>query len=283
MLPKWLKTEKKKRCNVILSAGGIRALAHIGALQALEDEGWTIDNICGISAGAVVATFYAAGFDLVDIKETAVTTRYKTFIKMNFPYFHKCILKFVGFGDWVADFCLQREEHQRRCTLHIGACSVTTGRRKVFTNPWTKEILSTAIEGTCSVPVLFSLTPFGDEMLADGALWSSAPVHYFSDKSSPAYNNLPTFVINVQDSHQIPFTEYNKPMKLLYRIFEVFQMNRLRGLRKRIKGKKVCVIEPNIPSVSAFDFKIEKHMLVELIEAGRRSAEMALQEGKFDG
>lgn len=282
MLPKWL-TSGKKECNVILSAGGIRALAHIGALQALEAEGWEIKNICGISAGAVVASFYASGIPLDRLEETSVSIEYSKFIKSNFPRYHEGLFRFNGFGDWVAESCLEMPEARRRCTLHIGACSITTGRKKVFTDPWEKELLSTAIEGTCSVPVLFKLTPFGEEMLADGALWSSAPVHYFSHKSSPHFNRLPTFVINVQNSHVIDFTDYHRPDKLLYRIFEVFQMNRLRGLRKRIKGKKVCMIEPDIPSVSAYDFKLDPHILKEIINAGRRSAEVHIQEGRFDG
>jgi predicted acylesterase/phospholipase RssA len=283
MLPKWLRTERKKECNVILSAGGVKALAHIGALQALEEEGWKIKNVCGISAGAIVSTFYASGYDLDKLERTALKVPYNNYIKPNFPMFHRGLLRFNGLGDWVADACLKLPEDQRRCSLHIGACSITSGRHRVFTDPWSKELLSTVIEGTCAVPVLFTLVPYGDEMLTDGGLWSFAPVHYFSDKSSPAHNKLPTFVINVQSSRDISFTDYYHPIKLLYRTFEVLQMNRVRGLRKRIRGKKVCVVEPKIPNISSYDFKASPHILQELIEAGRRATELAIKEGKFDG
>lgn len=282
MLAKWL-TSGKKDCNVILSAGGVRALAHIGALQALEAEGWNVKNICGISAGAIVAAFYASGMKLDTLEKTSTAMDYSKFVKHNFPRYHEGLFRFNGLGEWVAKTCLSVPESRRRCTLHIGTCSLTTGRKKVFTDPWDEELLSIAIEGSCSVPVLFKLTPYGEDMLADGALWSSAPVHYFSHKSSPFYNRLPTFVVNVQNSHLTDFQDFHRPDKMLYRIFEVFQMNRLIGLRKRINGKKVCMIEPEISSLSAYDFKVDAHLLKEAITAGRRSAEISIKEGRFDG
>lgn len=51
-----------QKVGVVLSGGGASGLAHIGVLQALEDNGIPIDNITGSSIGALVGGLYAAGY-----------------------------------------------------------------------------------------------------------------------------------------------------------------------------------------------------------------------------
>lgn len=54
--------------GVALAGGGLKGLAHIGALKALEELGVKIDYLSGTSSGSMFATFYAMGFDVDDIK-----------------------------------------------------------------------------------------------------------------------------------------------------------------------------------------------------------------------
>jgi NTE family protein len=54
------------RLGVVLSAGGLRGAAHVGVLRELVRQGVPIHCIVGVSAGAIVAAYYAAvglGFD----------------------------------------------------------------------------------------------------------------------------------------------------------------------------------------------------------------------------
>jgi NTE family protein len=56
------------RVGVVLSAGGLRGAAHVGVLRRLVLHGIPIDSIVGVSAGAVVAAYYAAvGLDLDEL------------------------------------------------------------------------------------------------------------------------------------------------------------------------------------------------------------------------
>ncbi len=47
--------------SLVLGSGGARGLAHIGAIEALEEAGYRIDSIAGCSMGALVGGMYAAG------------------------------------------------------------------------------------------------------------------------------------------------------------------------------------------------------------------------------
>ena len=46
--------------SVALGGGGSRGLAHIGALQVLEEEGIEIRSVSGISAGAIAGALLGA-------------------------------------------------------------------------------------------------------------------------------------------------------------------------------------------------------------------------------
>lgn len=50
------------KLGVALSGGGIRGIAHAGALKAMEDNGIKIDVIGGTSSGSLVASLYAMGY-----------------------------------------------------------------------------------------------------------------------------------------------------------------------------------------------------------------------------
>ncbi|MDZ7635623.1 MAG: patatin-like phospholipase family protein [Bacteroidales bacterium] len=51
----------KKNVTLVLSGGGARGFAHIGAIEEIESRGYIIDSIAGTSMGALVGGVYAAG------------------------------------------------------------------------------------------------------------------------------------------------------------------------------------------------------------------------------
>lgn len=55
--------------GVALAGGGLKGLAHIGALKALEELGIKIDFLSGTSSGSIFATFYAMGYSVEEIKK----------------------------------------------------------------------------------------------------------------------------------------------------------------------------------------------------------------------
>ena len=56
-------TKGRPKVGVVLSGGGAKGFAHIGALKVLEEVGIPIDYIAGTSMGAIVGGLYAIGYD----------------------------------------------------------------------------------------------------------------------------------------------------------------------------------------------------------------------------
>lgn len=67
-LPEVPRLNPRPRIALVLGSGGPRGYAHIGVLRVLEDAGIVPDLIVGSSAGALIGTFWAGGFDAAQIE-----------------------------------------------------------------------------------------------------------------------------------------------------------------------------------------------------------------------
>jgi NTE family protein len=61
--------QKDLKVGLVLSGGGARGYAHIGALQVLEEAGVRIDYIGGTSMGSIVGGLYAAGYSAGQLEQ----------------------------------------------------------------------------------------------------------------------------------------------------------------------------------------------------------------------
>ena len=64
----------KPNVALVLSSGSSRGLAHIGAIEALQERGYTITSVAGCSMGAIVAGMFAAG-KLPELKTARLPAR----------------------------------------------------------------------------------------------------------------------------------------------------------------------------------------------------------------
>lgn len=59
----------EQKVGLVLSGGGARGIAHVGLIQALEDNDIPIDYIAGTSMGAIVSGLYAIGYSPAEMME----------------------------------------------------------------------------------------------------------------------------------------------------------------------------------------------------------------------
>jgi len=82
-----------QRVGLVLSGGGAAGMAHIGVMQALEENGIPIDYIAGSSMGALVGGLYAAGLSPWQIDSLFRTEQFRIMaeggVEPQFSYFFK--------------------------------------------------------------------------------------------------------------------------------------------------------------------------------------------------
>lgn len=62
-IPSWARDIARTRTGVVFSSGCAKGLAHIGAIQVLEENNFPIDAVAGCSMGSVIAALWAAGYN----------------------------------------------------------------------------------------------------------------------------------------------------------------------------------------------------------------------------
>ena len=60
----------RTKLGLALGAGGAKGYAHVGALQVLEEAGYTVDYVAGSSIGAMVGAYLSLGMDAAGIERT---------------------------------------------------------------------------------------------------------------------------------------------------------------------------------------------------------------------
>jgi len=73
------------KVGLVLSGGGAKGLAHIGALKIIEEAGIRIDYIGGTSMGAVIGALYAAGYSASQLDSIFMETNFNTLIQDEIP------------------------------------------------------------------------------------------------------------------------------------------------------------------------------------------------------
>ncbi|MBL7471925.1 patatin-like phospholipase family protein [Robertkochia sediminum] len=73
------------KVGLVLSGGGAKGLAHIGALRAIEEAGVRIDFIGGTSMGAIVGALYASGYSAQALDSIFRNTDIQSLIQGEIP------------------------------------------------------------------------------------------------------------------------------------------------------------------------------------------------------
>jgi len=67
------------KCDLVLEGGGVKGIALVGAIEILEEAGYTFNRVAGTSAGAVVGALVAAGMPSSDLVALMRAVDYRRF------------------------------------------------------------------------------------------------------------------------------------------------------------------------------------------------------------
>ena len=186
---------KPVRIALVLSAGGLRGAAHVGVLRQLIRQGVEIDAIVGVSAGAIVAAYYAAvGLSLDELIGDAEMFRGRHLLAYSLGVhfnrrFERTLRPWCGvIPDRLAQLEAATFEHLHHGIQHLGiVCHDVRARRPRYFSAAINRgpSLSDLVRASASIPRLFPPVPVvcnGDEWwLTDGGLSDSVPVAFARD------------------------------------------------------------------------------------------------------
>ena len=163
-----------KKIALVLSSGGARGIAHIGAIDVLEENGYEITSIVGCSMGSLVGGMYASG-NYQQFKEWILSMTKKKMLKLsdadiNTSYVVKGDLLMKEMKSLMPD-CLIEE-----CKIPFAAVATDVRNEKEVL--FKSGSLYNAIRASISIPIFFKPVQNEDMLLMDGALINPFPLNH---------------------------------------------------------------------------------------------------------
>ena len=164
---------KTKDVALVLSSGGARGLAHIGAIEELESHGYHISSIAGCSMGALIGGVYAAG-KLKEFREWMKTIDRKKMIELTDFSFS---INHLAKGTRIIEAIMEFVPDMAIEDLPVPYCAVATdlkaGREVVFN----KGSLFEAIRASISMPSFYKPVQRDGMVLIDGGILNPIPLN----------------------------------------------------------------------------------------------------------
>ncbi len=235
-----------KKLGFALGAGGSRGVAHIGFLQAMEENGIKPDFISGSSMGAVVGSCYASGMtpeemkkEIFDIKKSDILDLAVTPLK-NQALLKSKKMRFVlekyltdkKFNDLKIPFCCVAVD------LYTGNCVTLDGERSVLDG----------VVASSSIPGIFKPVQTDDGyLLVDGGVRNRLPIKEVKKMGAEV-----VVAVDVLGNLR---SEKNKKYSLMGVIFRTVDIYDDNGASYKLKKCKPDVfICPDMGDISQYKF-----------------------------
>lgn len=191
------------KVGICFAGGGIKGVAHIGVLKALEEENINFDYVAGTSSGSIIAALYSVGYKSEEIYE--IFKKYnkkinyfeiKNILKLIYGILikRKIIITGLNSGEKIEKL-INKELNKKNINninqinkkLLIPSVSLIDGKIFIFSSIKNRKIYSDkiiynndinigkAVRASCSYPGVFEPMPFENNYLIDGGIRENVP------------------------------------------------------------------------------------------------------------
>ena len=187
------------KINLALSGGGIKGVAHLGALKALEENNIEVAAIAGSSVGSIIASLYGAGYSCSALKEIIYEQNFTQFKDGFILNLYRLIFRYGVYRgqsilDWLEDK-LQAKGIITFSDLKVDArivvSDISSCCAKVFSKQNTPDYsVAKAVRMSLSIPVLYQPCFYEHRFCVDGGLINNLPLTVFKNSSRPTLGLL---------------------------------------------------------------------------------------------
>ena len=163
-----------KNVALVLGSGGARGLAHIGAIEALEERGYKITSIAGCSMGSIIAGMYAAG-QLKEAKEWFLSVDKQLILRM--MDINLMSVNSLVKGERIIEELEKVVPDRPLEELNIPCTIVATDMIHSDEVVFRTGSLFEAVRASISIPLFFKPVQIGKRLLIDGGILNPLPLH----------------------------------------------------------------------------------------------------------
>ncbi|WP_163581097.1 patatin-like phospholipase family protein [Gracilibacillus saliphilus] len=279
----------------VFSGGGVKAFAFLGAIQAFDEKNIQFERVAGTSAGALFATFIAAGFTAKEMKEIFLHLPLENFLDQSkwssrFPFLKWLTLyNTMGlyrgnyFEDWLNVKLMEKGltsfSDLPSDKLKIVAADLTLNRVVVFPDDLKKNYhidagyfpIAKAVRSSISIPYFFRpskiINPLTRQksIVVDGMISSNFPLWLFERDNGK--RDRPILGLQLTDPAQYYYNnKINNAVDMLKAV--IGTMRKAYDTRYISENVAKDILFFPIDDVSATEFNISLEKKQELMELG---------------
>jgi NTE family protein len=207
----------KKNVSLVLSSGGSRGLAHIGAIKALEERGFMITSVAGSSIGSVIGGLYAMNQLNTYVDWVSTLNMKSVWGLLDFTFNKNGIIK----GDRVFDKMKAIIPDENIENMKIPFAAVATDllneRDVVFKTGSFYE----AVRASISIPAMLTPVKYEDTWLVDGGVLNPMPMDHVKRLKGDL---LVVVSLHGQSSGQVIKTREEEERSYFTRMFKALSM-----------------------------------------------------------
>jgi NTE family protein len=230
------KSGLKMKTGLVLSGGGARGVAHLGAIQALLDHGIKPDIISGVSSGSIVGSLYGAGMMPEEILEILTKTKLFRYIRPAWSKFG-----FLNIQKLIAIYKLYlpvKTFEDLKYPVIISAADIIQGKTVYFSQG---DLVKAVLASTC-IPLLFAPVEMDGMLMVDGGIINNLPV----EPLIPDCN----LIIGV---HCNPANHTYKPKGMKSMIERTFHLAVSNNVKERIKYCDIFIEPAELVNTGLFE------------------------------
>lgn len=172
---------RRERLVCVLSGGGAKAAAQVGAVRALEERGMVPNHYVGTSMGAVVAACFASGLSYPDVLKrlTSVTRRDVAALSPTalFGFFAESLFRDGPLRETIAKLVPVTRFEELETPLTVTAVDQANGQLALFGAGGRSRVpLHDALYASCALPLYYPAGTVGDRYYLDGGLRAVLPL-----------------------------------------------------------------------------------------------------------
>lgn len=250
----------RKDIGLCLSGGGLRAIAHIGVLKALEELKIRPAAISGTSAGAIIGSLFAYGYGADELME--IVAKETFFSRKSFRLQTSGIFKTSLLTDIYSKYLPENDFNILKIPMTIAATDISLGTEVFFS----EGELYGPLLATASIPFIFPPTLIDDRVYCDGGLLNNLPIEplLIQEKYVIASHVNAVSVISQTECKKL------SARSMAERLFYLGMAN---PVNQKKKACNIFIEPPNLVQYSMFDKKNAKLFF----DLGYESAMNALQ------
>ncbi len=238
-LRSFIKKERAKTIGIALGGGVVWGTAHIGVLEAIAQEGITIDAVAGSSAGSIVAALFAFGISLERIKARAEKLRMSDILKLRVP--RMGLASTEGIGALVREFLGDAKIEDAPIPLYIPATDLTTAAPHLFEH----VSVADAVMASSAIPGIFVPMKIDGHTYVDGSLLTDVPCQILKIRGIDFVIGVE--LVNKEQLKKEPTNIFDVITKSIQVIVNETRMERLRFAD--------VIIAPDVHDIGPFDFE----------------------------